>query len=281
MPHRSRSFLTGAVSCILALLVFSCSTRADDESPSDAAIKEAITILEARQAKTQSKADKNKIAKAIETLEKQLSPDQNPADKPEAAKVTEISPEALRKKFGGKAAFNSKTGELTLVYDFKNKDQLKDFSGEELELKKNVVRIAAGDKMRHVVGFASGNVTGTFVSENTEGGHIIMGFNRGFFGYEVLPDNRSNFHIYSHAQRVGEFKSNWHSGTPMTLSFSVNEKRARMTIGKKELGAGRREKEPAGCFVFMGGPAGMKVSSLVISGIPEEDWLQDFLKEEE
>jgi hypothetical protein len=147
---------------LLAAGLLLTAVQADD-TPGEEAIKEAITILEARKAQAEKKEDKDKIARAITDLEKLLPAAKKAVGKekpvPDLAKL--ITPAMLKKKFAGKAAFNPKTSELTLVYDFTAKDQLKDFDlgDAKPKVQKVSLELASGEGVTHIVDFQTVRVT--------------------------------------------------------------------------------------------------------------------------
>ena len=102
--------LLGAVICLA------------DDPPGDLAIQEAIKDLQAKKTLADKKEDRNKIDMAIAALEKVLGkPSAAPAEPLTGAGDAHpyLTPELLKSKLNGKAAFDAKTGELTVTYDFR------------------------------------------------------------------------------------------------------------------------------------------------------------------
>jgi WD40 repeat protein len=68
--------------------------------------------------------------------------------------VPGITP-ALQKKLHGQVAYNQKTGELTLTYDFKDEDQLKDFDAgtDKPVIENGTLRCQGAEAIKHVVHF--------------------------------------------------------------------------------------------------------------------------------
>jgi hypothetical protein len=253
--------------------------RADDDSPGDEAIKEAITILEARKAQAENKADQEKIGKAIAALEKLLpKAGARKGDAEPPAEPLKLAPATLAKKFKGKAVYNGRTGELTLVYDFKTKDQLADFDlgGSMPTVKAGVLRLAPAETMKHGVNFKSLKVTGQFVVENmgetpdfTPYLKTSVQISFGWSGvHATLSDGKKTLGSKGLRREQVEAK-------PLSLVFTVTNKRASATVGTTEL-AGPIEGGAPGQVEFLGGRGGLQVRSLVISGTLEEEWAKEF-----
>jgi hypothetical protein len=256
----------------------------DEGSPGDEAIKEAITILEARRAQAENKADREKITKAIAALDQLLpkGPEKKGAVKP-PAKPLKLAPADLAKKFKGRAAFNAKTAELTLLYDFKSKEQLKDFElgGAAPTIKIRVVRVGPADSIKHVVKFRRLKVTGEFVVETVQGGTGYVPFVRCSEGVSFGPSefNGTSLNLYDGKKNLGGkgFAHNQIQGKPLSLTFTVTEKKASAKVGTTEM-AGPIEGGAAGHVEFLGGKGGLRIRSLVISGTLDEEWAKEFFK---
>lgn len=269
-------------SLVLFCSFLTAAQAQDDETPSETAIKEAITILEARKAQAEGEKDQKKIGEAIAALEKLLPKAKKEGDKPAAA--VKITPAMLAKKLAGKAAFNPKTGELILVYDFKAKGQLKDFDMKDAQptLKSGVLRLGPSESMKHVVAFKSLKVTGLFVVENVGAGvgHVPfiktstgISFGTSEFNGAGLSLNDGKKNLGHKLLGRGEIE-----GKPLALTFTVSEKKASAKAGTVEL-AGPHEKGSPGQVELLGGLGGLQVRSLVIAGVPDEEWLQEFFKD--
>lgn len=277
---------------LLAAGLLFTSLRADD-TPGEEAIKEAITILEARKAQAEKKEDKDKIDRAIADLGKLLpgapkeGGEKAKAD-PDLAKL--ITPALLKKKFAGKAAFNPKTGELTLVYDFATKDQLKDFDLGDAKpvVKAGVVRIGPSDEIAHAAKFLSVRVTGVCLVENVGGakgeayirtndepGSEGCGFwitKGGVYTSLVLAEKKKQLGE-SQAIKVEQIK-----GIAQPFSLTVGPKKVILKVGSQEL-SGKPTSESAGRLELLGGLGGLQIKSLVIVGVLDAEWAKEFFKE--
>jgi hypothetical protein len=271
MAARSAQFLAGFVFAIVVL--HSPATAAEEESPAKQAIKEALTILEARMAKATEKADQQLLGEAIAQLQRLAGSKADPAP---SEGSSDITPALLKKKFAGKAAYNAKTGELTLIYDFSNKDQLRDFEKGEaaVTLKNGVLRVGPGESLKHLANFRTARVTGVFTLEHVKespfilsaNGVLVVGYDFGGTGYQLSIKGRA----------VGERRvGGGIEGKPVPLTIEFGEKRAVVRGQGWELGE-KVEGGNAGRIAFLGGKGGTQVRSLVISGPVDEAWAAEF-----
>jgi len=240
------------------------------DNPGEEAIREAITILEARKAQAEKKDDKDKIARAVADLEKLL-----PAAKkdgaeakadPDLAKL--VTPALLKKRLAGKAAFNPKTGELTLVYDFKDKDQLKDFDLGDAKpvVAKGAVALEAATDIQHVAVFKTLTVTwvvisGKFVDVRTTSKVRVFGW------VSLIVDGQGG------QEDIGVPLQ---GATPFKLT--VSEKRVALEVGAKK-GGMVRDVPQAGQLILGGGSAGNQFSKLTLTGKVDEAWAKEFFKD--
>lgn len=277
------------ISAVVVLFLLTGLLRAeDDPSSGDEAIKEAITILEARKAQAENKADQDKIAKAIGALEKLLMKPGDPkkADPGKAVEAIELTPALLKKKLAGRAVFNKKIGELTLLYDLKDKNDLKDFDLGDAKptVSKGVLRVGPADRIKHVVKFKTVKVTGQFFVENIGPGGT--GFTPFLQTSPGFPEGVS-FGTYHHNGAGLALEGKKLLGTKGlavnliegrlwdVLTFTVTNKRASVRVGKVEL-AGPNELGALGQVELLGGRGGLQVRSLVISGTLDEEWAKEF-----
>jgi hypothetical protein len=263
---------------VLTLLVSLVGVRAA-ESPAEDAIREAITVLEARKAQAEKKEDKDKIARAIAELEK-LVPAKKGADPKDDGDLGKLlTPALLKKKFAGKAAFNPKTGELTLVYDFSAKEQLKDFDvGDgKPSLAKGTLTVGPGENVRHAVRFKTLAVTGQVQIGSLSGRH--------FKTSEKLWVGGSDKDIYVLNENSTKEAEKYVSAafvpakalTP--FEFSVSPARLALRIGDARIGLATKTAS-AGHLELLGGTSGGNgYAKLVIQGQIDPEWAKEFFKE--
>lgn len=224
------------------------------------------------------KADQDRIANAIIALEKLLPPKQgNPGNVEDPGEIPQA---LLKKKLAGRGVFNKKTG-LSLVYGFKDKNDLKDFdlNGAAPACRNGVLRIGPADAIRHVAKFKSFKVTGQFTVENlgepAYGPTIVVRATGGAaFGFQNW--NGTVLHL---VDKDDKWLSNKNFGgvqiNSLPITFSVSEKKATVIAPNSEI-AGVIKAANAGQLELLGGKGGMQIRSLVISGIPDEEWVKEF-----
>jgi hypothetical protein len=275
-----------AIPAILLVFCLSLPCVHADESPAEEAIREAITVLEARKSQVEKKEDKDKIAKAIADLEKLLPPKKgaDPKDGGDLGKF--LTPALLKKKFAGKAAFNPKTGELTLVYDFSAKEQLKDFDLKDAKptLKAGALRVGPTEEIRHAVKFKTLKATAQIVVENVGAGkgHIYLRTSEDV-KFWVLPVNGvwTGYSLAAKADELAKTKAinqDQVGGKPQQVSLVVEPKKVVLKVGGEEL-SGKVDLPAAGHLELHGGLGGLQVKSLVLSGVPDPEWAKEFFKE--
>lgn len=262
--------------CILCLCFTALNARAADPLTADDAIQAAIDQLEYSADKVNDPLAKAKIHKAIRELEIIL----HPGDNPVVPKLTfEVKPAILKKKFQGKAAFDPKSGELTLSYDFTRKEQLKDFEAKKEAqfalLNKSIV-LDGGEQLTHIAKFKTFTVSGVLgvkamrwggVSSTNGSALSIGGANPdtlylkiagGEMAYKIVPDRLR-------------------SGT-IPFQFSVTPKKSSLNYGPERLSKPTEQPNDVHQIVLVAGDEGMGFASLTIAGIPEPEWFQQFLE---
>jgi len=268
-----------AIPAILLVFCLSLPCVYADESPAEEAIREAITVLEARKSQVQKKEDKDKIAKAIADLEK-LIPAKKAADPKDDVDLSKLlTPALLKKKFVGKAAFNPKTGELTLIYDFSAKEQLKDFEAGDSKpsLAKGVLTVGPGENVRHVVRFKTLTVTGQVQIGSLSGRH--------FKTSEKLWVGGSDKDIYILNENSNKEAEKYVSAafTPAkaltSFEFSVSSARIALRIGEARIGLATKTTSAGQLELLGGNSGGNSYGKLVLQGQIDPEWAKEFFKE--
>lgn len=194
------------------------------------------------------------------------------------AAVPKIDTALLRKKFSaGRVVFDSKTGQLTLTYDFKSPIQLKDFELNDAKpaMANGVLRIGPSDNIKHVAKFKSVSVGGYFKMENIKDDRSLLSTSAGL----SLKYNHFNelwFRIMDGPNEIGKRATDARGPWPRPILFEASDKKVLVTIGKLQVGA-TVDTVGAGNVSFHGGTGGVLISGLQISGIPDDDWLREFL----
>jgi hypothetical protein len=249
----------------------------DAETPAQKAIKEAISILEARQAKAEKKADQDTIADAIAALQKLLprkapagkAPAENGKDTP-AGEELKITPALLKKKFQGEASYNAETGVLTLVYDFSREEQLRDFELDDSTpvVSKGTLKLQGGEIMRHRVKFKTVAIN-TKCANRRGNNHPLIATTEGYAFW--IAGNRTALHYKGN----DVVENRLPSGNLWTVELKVLEKRISLKAGAIELGKAITV-EMAGQVELKGGEKGNIFSKVVIEGKVDKEWAQQF-----
>jgi hypothetical protein len=259
----NRLIVLEVVSLFLVGSLGSTALAADEESPAQEAIKEAINILEARKARTEKKGDQDKIADAIAALQK-LLPTKAAGD------GKKITPAILRKKFQGKASYNSKTGLLTLVYDFSSTDQLKDFELDDSkpQVAKRKVKLDGGEVMRHAVKWKTVTINAQCANRRGNNHPLIATTER--YAFWIAGDKTA-----LHFQGNDVVENRLPRGNLWPVELKVMERRISLKAGDISLGKAVKT-DGAGQVELKGGEKGNTFSSVVLEGKMDEEWAKKF-----
>lgn len=274
------------LACVVVAVGLGCALA--DDTPGEEAIREAITVLEGRKAQVEKKEDKDKIARAIGDLEKLLPAAKKDGEqaKGDADLVKLITPAALKKKFAGKAAFNAKTGELLLVYDFKDKAQLKDFDLGDAKpvMKPGALRVGPADQIQHIASFKTLGVTGRIVIENVGAGkgQNYVKTSEGL-RFWVHPGDAvwTGFTLAAKKEDLSSTKALLKddvSGKAMEFSWTIEANKTVLKVGVHQL-SGRADTPLAGHLELNGGVGGLVLSPLTLRGTVDPEWARGFFKE--
>ena len=186
----------------------------------------------------------------------------------------------LQAKLSGKTVFNPKTNELTVTYDFQNKNQLNDFelSGKPI-LSKGLLQIKPSDKITHKINFKSLKVTGVYTFNNLQGLHVQTSNGSGFKFY--VNGGIRNTELLGGEKVIalgnkGAPKPN----TPVEFKLSVSEEKVDLIIEKTIVGASYKQKN-AGQLILGGGNGGNSFGRILIQGVVSEDWMSSFFETKE
>jgi hypothetical protein len=261
--------------CSLAICLLAAGLLAEEPTPGEKLIQKAIADLEAGRGKLGDLLEQSKIDKAIRELEVVIGEEEKD---PKPEKLTfEVTPAMLRKKFAGKAVFNSKTGELTLAYDFASKNSLSDFevSDQNVAVSRKMLGIDAADKLTHKAKWKSFTVATVIhfkgmrgVGINTTNGtHLASGGANPDTMYLGVPGT-------SGASKIVPDK--FRSGT-VPIGLSVTGVKTSAHWGEDRLALPTALKEDVHQITLVAGTEGCAFSNLVIFGVPDPAWFKEFL----
>jgi hypothetical protein len=247
-------------------------TLADDtKTPAQEAIKEAITILEAHLAQAEKKADQDKIADAIAMLQKLLPKTAAPEgkDAPPRDKLN-ITSAILKEKFQGNAAYDPKTGLLTLGYDFSSKDQLKDFDLNDSEpvVARGTLKLEGGEVIRHSVKFKTVTVNARCANRRGNNHPIITTTES--YAIWITGDKMA-----LHFKGNDVVENRLPAGRLWDVQLKVMANRIGLKAGDITLSKAVKT-ELAGNVEFKGGERGNMFSKVVIEGKVDEEWAKKF-----
>lgn len=277
-----RSLTSALMICSLASAVL-----AAEKTPAEIAIAKAIKALEADRDKAEDPLDQAKIDKAIRELEL-LIDDPDTDSKPNAAKAPAVKfvvkPTILKKKFGGKSAFNPKTGELTLTYDFSQKGQLTDFETKSIkaQITQGTVLVDGSETLKHIAKFKSVSVSASMSFKSMRGCGIRSTGGTRFYTGGQFPD--TIYLAVEGSEGVATVvPANRRSGTiPVVLTISPTAATVRYAEDRLIV---KNDKKPVPGpgdihqIVFEGGAEGAGFSNVIIAGVPDPEWFKQFLEE--
>lgn len=250
-------------------------TEKPKPSPADEVIRSAIDQMDAQLEKIDDMAARQKLMKAIEQLESVLYEDGKNSD---ASPDFEVKPLVLKKKFQGKAAYDAKTGQLSLFYDFTKKEQLKDFdlNDAKVAITNKALLVDGGDTVNHIAKFKVFTVSGIFGLKSmrscgigsTNGSHLGTGGLGHDTLYMGIPGGAGDQKIVPDKLRSGS----------IPFSLSVTPRKTSISYGTERLTQATVKKDDIHQIVVIGGTEGIGIANLTIVGIPDPKWFKEFLE---
>lgn len=268
-----RVFLPGVVTSVLiSSLVF-----AEDPTPAEKLIRKAIADLEAGREKLGDPLDQAKVDKAVRELEFVIAGDEQEDAKP-APLMFEVSPSLLKKKFSAtRAVFNSKTGELMLVYDFSNKTSLADFDvgDHKVVVARKTLVLDGAENLPHKGKWKSFAMTAVLHFKGMRGIGVLSSNGSHIASGGANPDT-----MYLGAQDGGGASKivpdKLRSGT-IPIGFSITSSKTSANWGDERLSVPTVRKDDSHQIILSAGTEGCGFSNLVIVGVPDPGWLKEFL----
>jgi hypothetical protein len=204
------------------------------------------------------------------------------ADKKGIVRPPKIDVKLLKKKFAGKVTANPKTGELVFTYDFKKPEQLNDFELNDTKptVKAGTLIVGPGDFISHIVNFKTATVSGIVSISNVEDIHRDLvsttGSTTTFAYHRANGGNSSEIVLKSNRNEITTITDFPRPVRTAPFSFGINGNKVTATFFNKNFG-GEIEASNFGSLKMHGGSGGIAVSPLVITGVPDEEWLNEFL----
>lgn len=183
----------------------------------------------------------------------------------------------LRKKFGASVTtYNPDTRQLMLQYDFRKNGQLKDFDFARgaVTTGNGIMRVSPVETANHVVLFETGTVRGNFLYGNNEGEQMMIGTS-GATSLRFHKFNEFWLQLFSEGKEIA--RKDFGDKKPLPIQYEVTNTKVQITVNGQQLAGLRANPKPCGRFSLHGGNAGLVVSGLIVTGVPNRAWLQAFI----
>lgn len=191
-----------------------------------------------------------------------------------AGATVKIDATMLKNKFAGKASYNSKTGELTFVYDF-TANQLVDFEPNvkdaKLPVASGVLKLESGITLRHRVPFETFVMTCEYFPMDLKNQKPFQTSEGVWIGYDPIATFSLNY------SRTEEYlKSGVHPrGNSWAAKLDVAANHITMEFGGAKLTRWFQNGK-AGQLELQGGKQGAAYRKLTIQGVPDAAWVAEF-----
>jgi hypothetical protein len=186
-----------------------------------------------------------------------------------------LSTVMIRKNLRGKAAYNPKTGELSLGYDFLNRAQLQDFDLQKAHpvTAHGMLALGGGDSIVHLVKFKTLSLAGIVsvrqmkgrVAATSGGASIELGDPARDTLYLDIAGEDPVQLLVPEKERSGVFP----------FGLQVEERRLIVYWGTSKLGKPISEPR-AGRVELNGGEKGFAFGNLSLRGQLDEEWAKEF-----
>ncbi|TWU45391.1 hypothetical protein Q31b_05630 [Novipirellula aureliae] len=246
-------------------------------------LEEAAIFLEGRLPFANSPQAKSRIQSGIDSLRELVASVADGDDGQMSDVDFKPTTRVFQRYLEGTVAFDEETWELSIVYNFKNSKQLKDFRGDGASVRPGLLIIEAGKKLEHVVEFKEVAVAGT-VKLTHDAGELIS--TSGGLRMETTFGYQQRFVLFlKGASDIAQTQvlSNGRSGTaqPLPFLFKVDGQTVAATLGKRTIGGKIGEPDKPEGAVMIGPYQGpLAISGLRIVGKVDPAWAQTLLENE-
>jgi hypothetical protein len=209
---------------------------------------------------------------------------------PSETKPVKVDVKLLRKKLAAsKLSYDGDRGVLALAYDFKKRDQLKDFdvSNATPVLGGNgTLRIGPGDTLPHVAQFRTCQATFKVKFEKVgisflKAGPYELRYEPGYYTRTFRMRAPGNQIVETTVGKTDPVEAG-EAGKIYTVNLLVGERRSMLTIkgnnNTKECGVVAEPGEAFG-VVFDGNTHGVVIGDLQLQGEPDPEWLESLLQD--
>jgi hypothetical protein len=183
----------------------------------------------------------------------------------------------LRRKFAAsQATLNPSSGVLTLSYDFAKPGEVKDFrfNAGALTINQGVAKVAPVEAVTHIAVFKTGSIRGRFAYGNNQGEQMMLATTTAT-SLRFHKFNEFWLQLFSEGREIA--RKDFGDKKPLPILYEITDTKMRIEVNGQQLAGLRVTPANCGAFVMHGGNAGLAVAGLVISGVPDEQWMKGFV----
>lgn len=183
----------------------------------------------------------------------------------------------LRRKFAAsQATLNPSSGVLTLSYDFAKPGETQDFrfNAGALTINQGVAKVAPVEAVTHIAVFKTGSIKGRFAYGNNQGEQMMLATTTAT-SLRFHKFNEFWLQLFSEGREIA--RKDFGDKKPLPILYEITDTKMRIEVNGQQLAGLRVTPANCGAFVMHGGNAGLAVAGLVISGVPDEQWMKAFI----
>jgi hypothetical protein len=183
----------------------------------------------------------------------------------------------LRRKFAAsQATLNPSSGVLTLSYDLAKPGETKDFrfNAGALTISQGAAKVAPVEGVTHIAVFKTGSIKGRFAYGNNQGEQIMLATTTAT-SLRFHKFNEFWLQLFSEGREIA--RKDFGDKKPLPILYEITETKMRIEVNGQQLAGLRVTPANCGAFVMHGGNAGLAVAELVISGVPDGQWMKAFV----
>lgn len=263
---------------IVILIFVHGAVHADESNPAINDIETTIMAFQesADHVKSTNPAAYALYTNAIRDLNKYLPGTEAPA---KAIAPLVLATKTLRKMFKGQSKYDAKTGVLSLGYDFNDPACVQDFKidGTQPDLAKGALIVPLAESLTHKVVWGSQlTITGEVKCGNRNGDQIAftngLKFSEGNYNAWFL--NMTGPGVANVQARINDDYGHTEDSSWVSFTITIVPKTISAKWGDAKLGAATTVPFSGG-LKLLGGAGGNAYRNLIMSGIPDQEWLNN------